>query len=163
MRISLKLVPATHENFQDFGTLLMPKEPDFSCAEFDWHENLATLDMGKVEFGQVVAKNIGSFEQKTLERHTATKEVLIPAKDDIILVLGKGKALEAPYISGDFAAFYVKAGWAVALHEGIWHQGPMCFVEKAPAFVLYAAGTGANDKQVVEMADLNLEIWVDRL
>ena len=49
------------------------------------------------------------------------------------------------------------------LNEGVWHKAPMVLSGRAACIVLYRAGTGANDKVVLDMADKGLNIVVDSL
>ncbi len=160
MLIALKPQAADQAAFHPFGTLLMPGQPDFSCPEFTWQENLATLSLADAEIGMVVGQNTGSYIQKELERHLRSAELIIPVKEDILLVLAKSDAFDHSPRAGDFAAFRVPAGCAAALHPGVWHQAPKCVAEKAPAFVLYAAGTGEKDKQVINLSAMGLEVSI---
>ena len=163
-QIALRLERPTPDRFAPFGEIVLPHEkaPDFSCPEFDWREKLAVLPLGEAaEVGLVEAKNTGSYQQKTLEQHQNTVEVIVPAGNDIFLVLAKPGAFDRTEVAPeDFGAFYAPAGSMVVLREGVWHQGPMSLSDRAAAFVLYRGGTGAKDKRVLDMEELGLFITV---
>lgn len=160
MRIPLTIVEASGDAFADYGRLIAPQTPTFACDTFAWYENLLQTDLGTAEIGIVVAKHTGDYHQAALERHVATEEVIVPMREDIFLVLGKPGAFEGEPKAENFAAFYVRAGQAVALRKGVWHEGPKSFAMEAPALILYAAGTGTDDKQVLSMADFGIELVV---
>ena len=164
MELTLKMERATPQSFAEFGSVVIPhsREADFRCEEFDWWENLTQLALGEnAEVGIVEAKNTGVYEQKTLEQHRCTGEVLIPVDNDVFLVLAKPDAFsKAERSPADFSCFYVTAGSLVSLKEGVWHQGPMTLSDSAKVFVLYRGGTGQTDKVVLVMADYGLHITV---
>ena len=148
--INLELKNADEENFSSFGQLLSPDKPEFSNEDFNWYERLGAFGFGVAEIGLVSARNNGSYRQKVLERHKKTKEVIIPL-NDIIIILALGEASE----ENDFAAFRIPAGKAVAINAGVWHHAPMCLpgAGEAAAFVIYAEGTGSNDKEMFTLSD----------
>ena len=159
MDINLKIQDIASENFSRFGKAIIPGTPDFSNDDFDWHECLAVLGFGMTEAGLVRVRNRGDYHQKTLERHLKTKEVIIPVSNDIILVL----ALNDAENENDYAAFLVPCGSAAAIHEGVWHQAPMCLPEntESAAFILYTEGTGKKDKEMFTLCQRNLHVTVD--
>jgi ureidoglycolate hydrolase len=145
-------------NFKRFGHAIIPVKPDFANEDFDWHEALAALHFGTVEIGLVRVRNNGDYRQKTLERHNKTKEIIMPL-NDIVIVLAMGEAEK----ENDFAAFKVPIGTAVAINEGVWHQAPMCLPEnkEAAAFIIYAEGTGDNDKEQFILSERGLAVEVN--
>ena len=165
--IALTLQRATPQNFSDFGAIITPsgREAELSGEEFNWWEKRAVIPLGEeAEVGLVEAKNTGSYEQKTLEQHRFTSEVLIPVDNDVFLVLGRPEAFSGtgPQ-AADVAAFCIPRGCIVALKEGVWHQGPMTLADRAGVFVVYRGKTGIQDKVVRNMADCGVHITVAEL
>lgn len=164
MDISLKIQRATPENFAGFGRIVLPysRPADFSCAEFDWWGNLAELSLGETaEVGIVEGKNLGSYEQKILEQHQNSVEVMIPTENDIFLVLAKPDAFSKETVDpSDFAAFYAPLGAMIVLDPGVWHQGPMTLADRARAFVIFRGKTGSDDKVELDMASRGLHLEV---
>lgn len=163
MTISLAIKRADEHNFKDFGTLVRPSStPDFTSTAFDWHENIAALGPDGAEVGMVCPRNTGDYRQHALEQHLHTRETLIPAQGGVLLVLARPDALDkAVADADDFGAFYIPAGTAAVLDKGVWHHAPMTLDAAAVVYVIYAAGTGARDKKLVQLADRGLEVVVN--
>lgn len=164
MEISLKIRRATPESIQEFGRIVLPnsRAADDVCENFNWWGNLAELALGEnAEVGIVEAVDFGSFEQKELEQHQRTVEVMIPIENDIFIVAAKPDAFSKDAIDpSDFAAFYAPVGSMVILNEGVWHQAPMTLAKHAKTFILFRGNTGTQDKDVLKMADLGLRLVV---
>lgn len=163
MRIALALRPATQESFAPFGRLITPQAPSYRSPGFDWHENLAQSPMGVVELGVVTPKYTGDFHQAVLERHVNSEEIIAPLKEDVLLVLGKAETFEGAPRPDHFAALYLRAGEIAVLGKGVWHEAPKCFAKEAPCLVLYAADTGKDDKELLSMKEMDLELVVTDL
>ena len=165
MDISLKLQKITPENFAEYGEVIVPRAgtPDSSGPDHNWWDALALAELGTASFGIVEAISTGDYHQASLEPHARTKAILIPVETVILRVLAKADAFEGETDPAKFAAFYAAAGSVVILTEGVWHKAPMVLSGRASCIVLYRAGTGANDKVVLDMADKGLNIVVDSL
>ncbi|MDR1532212.1 MAG: ureidoglycolate lyase [Clostridiales bacterium] len=159
--VKVPLTPrqASVENLKGFGEFIAPAAPNFSSKEFDWHQRLAVFKTGAAEIGLVCIRNTGCYEQRTLERHKRTKEAVLPVEGDVVMVLARGEAS----LKKDFAALYVPVGCGVLIGEGVWHLAPMCFSESAAAFIIYAEGTGENDKEVISLPERGLEVFLERM
>ncbi len=160
MQISLNLTLATPQTVAPFGCLIAPGKPDFECDRFAWYENLLTITLGQAEFGLVCPKGDSGFHQPVLERHLHTEEVLVPLKEDVFLVLASANAFDGEIDPAHFAALYLRAGQGIALKAGVWHEAPKTFAREAPTLVIYRAETGARDKELLQMADVGLEVVV---
>lgn len=161
MEINLKIRRITNENFCEYGEIIdiSGEDPTFTCSRFEWYDRLGAWNLGKASFGMVCPVYTGDFSQPVLERHKGTNEIVIPLDEDVVVVVGKPDALEkSEPDKEDFGAFYVARGQAVVFSEGIWHEAPMTFAEKAKVIVVYRDGTGEEDKQLVNMEDVGLKI-----
>ena len=165
MGISLKLRKITDPSFAVYGQAVIPRTgtPDSAGPDHNWWDALAVAELGSASFGVVEAVNTGDYRQASLEQHRHTKEILIPVEKDVFLVLAKADAFEGVPEPSKFAAFYVPAGSVVILNEGIWHKAPMTLADRAACIVLYKAGTGSDDKLVLDMAEQGLRIQVTSL
>ncbi|HJD24696.1 MAG TPA: ureidoglycolate lyase [Firmicutes bacterium] len=165
MDISLKLKKVTDPSFAEYGQVVIPRAgtPDSSGPDHNWWDALAVVGLGDASFGVVEAINTGEYRQGSLEQHKHTKEIVIPVEKDVFLVVAKPDAFEGAPDASKFAAFYAPAGAVVILNEGVWHKAPMTLSDRAACLVLYKAGTGANDKVVLDMAEQGLEIRVAAL
>jgi len=169
-RIELTMQFATPENFKRFGSLIgeanLP-DPTFTDPAFNWYECIANINYnasdvkyGGLEIGFVQASP-GENKQNQLERHTKTFEIIAPLSTNhlesapgmgLVLAIGEADREE------DFAAFILPHGTAAMLHPGIWHLAPKVKQGTAGALIIYAAGTGQNDKELITLANRGFEV-----
>jgi ureidoglycolate lyase len=142
------------DNFSVYGSYITVnnKKPTTSDDELKFWNRLDVMGHeGNTSVCIVQTYGRNGLTESTLEKHSKTREALIPT-DDIIIVaaLADSDNPNLPDLSS-VKAFSVQRGSAVILGRNIWHHAPLTLKEKVNTFVIFEENTPDNDLLVLDL------------
>ncbi len=149
--INIDVEKLSQDRFERFGKIISLTNgcPVAANKEITYWDKVSELQMGRTTSTGILEIYRREKIVTQMERHKNSPEIMIGIEGDSVVLFGKpgGRAGE------DLAAFVIRQGEAVAMHEGTWHWSPFPLDDIGRILVIFKSGTPDDDLEICPLAE----------